>query len=300
MKFFWPIYVTSWVVGTAGIYVAAPYARPYVAGFFAPVSSEPAAEAADSEEQEQVRTGMNTQGQTQPEDAPATNDEVLPALQGVYPVFRGDPPGWGITFHRSTYYKPDGVCVGNVSGGVLFDFRATRKTSRGVMIEGLFFQNGVTNGPYLVSRKDVHLFTGSHTKLSIRQRDAVLGYYALSGKIELRKFELLQASAAKNPHFSAYKDAYQVLTAHIEKAKEMMEQRDKATEVDKVRLEDQLREMKMVEARLKTEFEAQHLKFRTWKDQHASEFAKPENDPDVKRWTQEMSVQRDIVPGLAL
>ncbi len=304
MKFFWPIFLSSLVVGTVGMYMAAPFARPYVSGLFGSEKAEPM--AAETGTHEQIRTFTETHvpapqpAATAAQTTAAADDDTPPALVGVYPVGRGDRPGWGVTHQRATYYKPDGSRLGSVAGGVLFDFKESRQTSKGVMIEGLFFQNGATNGPYLVSRKDVHLFTASHEKMSARQLDALRAYYALSGKIGMRKTELLQASAAKNPHFTAYNEAYRVFTAHIAKGKELLAQRDKATELDRARLDDRLREMKVAETKIKADYEALHLKFREWKTQHAVELAKPENDPDVMRWTQEMAALRKIIPGLAL
>ena len=75
--------------------------------------------------------------------------------------------------------------------------------------------------------------------------------------------------------------------------------RDRAMELEKTQLEDRLREMKIAETRLRMEYDAQLLKFRTWKQEHANEIAKPENDPDVKKWMQEMAALRPRIPGLA-
>ena len=305
MKYFWPLFLSSLIVGTAFVYVAAPYARPYVAGLFAADPAVPAVADSDARPPAQAETDARAASAPAPVPVPTLpppdpDDDTPPAMQGVYPVGRGDRPGWGVTHQRATYYKLDGSRMGSVAGGVLFDCKEIRQSSKGVVVEGLFFQNGATNGPYLVSRKDVHLFTASHAKLSERQLEALRTYYALSGKIGLRKTELLQASAAKNPHFRAYNEAYRVFTAHIEKAKVLAAQRDRATELDRSRLDDQLREMKVAETRIKSEYEALHLKFREWKAQHADELAKPENDPDVKRWTQEMAELRKTIPGLAL
>lgn len=296
MKYFWPIYLSSLVIGTAGVYVVAPLARPHLAG--PPdrqASPAPGAPSLSLPQQPPAETA-----QTQPTAKPEEEAEVSPAMRGVFLATRGDPPGWGITSQRSTYYKLDGSRVGSFSAGVLFDCKESRKSSKGVMVEGLFFQDGVTNGPYLVSRKDVRLFTASHTNLSARQCSALQAYYVLNGKVFTRKNELLQASASKNPHFAAANDAYQAFLAHVEKSKEMTAKRDRATELDKALLEDQLRELKAAETRLKANLEAANQKFREWKNQHASEVAKPENDTDIKNWSAEMATLRPVVPGLAL
>jgi hypothetical protein len=315
MKFFWPLYLLSFVVGTAGVYVAAPYARPYVADLFGHDTAEqPSAPLQTSTgEAALLKTAARLQTAT-PSDGPASagvppasarpketeEDDAPPALHGVYLASRGDRPGWGITNQRTPFYKLDGSRVGNVPGGVLFDCSQVHKSSKGLMIECSFIQNGTNSGPFLVSRKEVLLYTASYTNLSSRQCEALQSYYQLNSKIGMRKTELMQASASKNPYFSAANAAYRAFNAHTEKAKELLAKRDLATGPEKSQLEDQLRAMKNAETRLRTELTAANEKFRVWKEQHAQEMAKPENDAEIQKWTQEMSSLRKLVPGLAM
>jgi hypothetical protein len=87
--------------------------------------------------------------------------------------------------------------------------------------------------------------------------------------------------------------------AHIEKAKQLSDKRDKATDLEKMRIEDSLRQMKTAEAQLRKTYDAIHLKFRTWKEQHANEIAKPEDDAQIQQWTQQRLALISRVPGLA-
>jgi len=308
MKFFWPIYLSSLFVGTAGVYVAAPLARPYVAGSFSKTaaSPQPSLPAATSA----IPAALPSKQQPPVADIPPSQpslsgpneggDDAPPALHGIYPASRIDKPTWGVTHQRTSYYKPDGSRMGHVPGGTVLTFKETRSSSKGAMVACQFLTGDATNSVFLVSSKDVYLFTGLYTNLTSRQITALQAYYTLNSKIVLRRNELLQASASKNPFFAAFNAASAAYMANIDKAKELAAQRNRVTEADKMRLEDQLREMKMVEKRLKAEYDDAHLKFRTWKDQHASEFAQPENDPDVKKWTQEMSELQPKAPGLTL
>ena len=56
----------------------------------------------------------------------------------------------------------------------------------------------------------------------------------------------------------------------------------------------------VLDVAIRLEYDATHAKFRSWKEQHANELAKPENDPEVLKWEQEMRVLRSSVPGLAI
>lgn len=310
MKFFWPIYVLTAVVGTAGVYVMAPLARPYVEAVFgkpelAPPSAAAGAEHSGGLELKTVAPLPPAEEESVPSrpDKPAVadeGDEMAPAMNGIYLAARGERPVWGITFQRATYYGLDGARLGHVPGGVLLDYREARVSSIGNMVECVLRENGTPSAPRLVSKKDVYLFTGSYTNLSDKQRANLQAYYALSGKVGVRKVELLQAAAAKNPFFATYNKAYRAYMAHIDAAKALTAKRDRATEAEKTRLEEQLREMKVAETALRTEYDAIHAKFRLWKEQHANEIAKAENDADVQKWTQEMTALRSSIPGLAL
>ena len=308
MRFFWPIYLASALVGTAGVYFVAPFARPYVPELFRlpTKAAQPSARPASAPVAAPARV-PDAAGESvrPPADAAAradntSSEETPPALNGIYLAQRGEKPGWGVTHQRTVFYTIEGVRAGSVEGGVLLDFRGTHSSSKGGMVECVLYEHGSPSAPLLVGVKDVFLFTGSFTKLSARQREAVQAYYALSGKIANRKTELLQASAVKNPFFDTYQNAHKALMAHIDRAQALVKQREQATaEQDKVRLADELREMKVMETRLRAEYDAIHLKFRTWKQEHANEIAQPERDPSIKLWTKQKTDLIAQMPGLA-
>ncbi len=319
MKLFWPVYSSSLIIGTAIVYILAPFCRPYVAPFLgkeapgrqstpaeedshhvsdlSPQIFEPApapsVDAAIPEEERPSASPAASAAQTEDTDAP-------PALQGIYLASYGSKPEWGITWQPTSYYKTNGTRIGQLPGGTVFTYRETLSSSKGVMVKSQLLSSGPTNDVYLIGKKDVYLFTGHYSSLTPRQRTHLTAYYALNGKIALRKNELLQASAAKNPYFSAYHAAYQAYMGHIEKAKAIGEQRDRAMNLERSQFEDKLREMKIQEMRLKTDYETAHKKFRSWKDQHADEQTKPENDPSIRNWSKEMAALRNSIPGLAM
>jgi len=227
------------------------------------------------------------------------SDDSAPALRGIYLAGQREKPGWGITHQQTAVFSPDGTRLRQVPGGTLLEYRAQRASSKGGMIECLLVQEESLSPPRLVSQRDVFLFTGSYKRLSGRQRADLQAYYTLSGKIGLRKNELLRVSAVKNPFFTAYQAAYKRLTDHIEASRALVARRDSVAEEEKTRLEDQLREMKVTETRLRAEYNAEHAKFRAWKEQHAAELPVSENDPSIRQWRKEMEELRAGIPGLA-
>jgi len=311
MKFFWPLYVSCFFIGTTGVYFAAPLARPHVATFLgkktatpqSPSHLEGLAEAiSDPAATLQPTTEIPPQSQpaTPPDPPPSEPDDSdpPPGVHDIFVVSYGHKPEWGISIQQTSYYKLDGARLGTVSGGTFFTYKETRPSSKGAMVACKFLSGTATNLFYLIGKKDVCLFTGSPADLSPRQRTALRAYYELNGKIIQRKNELLLTSSQKNPHFPEYKDAYTAYMSHIEKGKDLLMQRDRATNAERARLELQLGEMKMSEARLKTAYDAAHQKFRIWKNQHASQVDNPENDPNVQKWTREKAPFHAIVPSL--
>ncbi|MDD4102225.1 MAG: hypothetical protein PHU80_06280 [Kiritimatiellae bacterium] len=307
--------------------MAAPLARPYVSAFLKPaVASAPAAASAAARPAAVLKTVTPADATVRPRmasvdaaaSAPAVVrvetsvekssgsvlpkvhevDELPPALNGIYLARRNDTPGWGMTHQRASVYKLDGSHAGHIAAGTLVEFRALKKSSKGTMVECIVLMEGRRSEPVLVSSKELRLFTGSYEKLSARQMDDLTKYYVLSGKVADRKNELLKIAGAKNPHFNQYEAAHKKLMGHIEKANGLAKQRDKATGLIKMRLEDQLRTMKHEEGRLRTEYDAVHKKFREWKEQNAGAIVKPDNDPQIVRFSDEMAALRPRVPGL--
>lgn len=296
MRYFWPIYLITAAVGTAGVYIAAPLARPHIPDALKRIAST------DSDQQpSETPPARVTTPQLPPASAnqDAALDELPPALHGIYLARSNEKPGWGITRHQASYYLPNGTRVGQVNGGIVFDFQNTRTSSKGNMVECVLHEESIPATPMLVNTADVLLFTGDYRKLSSSQLSDLKLYYTLSSKIAARKKELLQEAAQKNPFFTKYQASYNTLMAQVERAKELTAQRDKALDRDRMRIEEKLHEMKVSEVQLRKEYDEIHQKFRAWKDQHANELAKPDDDPSIKQWAQQQSDLIPRVPGLA-
>jgi hypothetical protein len=301
VKLFWPVYLSVFVVGSAGVYLAAPWCRPYIAPYFGHSAARTLAgtdtvqEAPANSEPSATDTGAPAA-----QDTPALEPDATPAQKGVFMASANSNPDWGITAQQTSYYKLDGTRVGLVAGGSAFHYRETVFSSRGEMVKGQFFAGSLTNGVFLVGKNDVHLFTGAYTALTPRQCADLRAYYELRGKIVHRQNELILAAASKNPFFPAYHAAYEAYTAHLEKARLLSKQRERATNLERTQIEDKLHEMKHAEIQLKTDCEAAHQKFSAWKTQHAGSEPVPENDPSIRQWQKDMLVHQSNIPGLAM
>ena len=227
--------------------------------------------------------------------------QVLSPPKGIHLVLRGDlTPGWGVVRQQSNGYLPDGRRIGFVEAGSLVDYQRAVSSSKGPMVECLICTtNGEPSVRSLIHQKDLHLFSGSHRDLSEKQRSDLRAYYALAGRIVLRRNELLQASAAKNPFFPDYKSAHQALMAHIDKSRVEVSRRDHAAGAEKVEAQERLFEKRMEERRLRMEYDEVQKKFKDWKKENADDLQSPDDDLDVRLWTKLKVMKAPDISGLA-
>jgi len=218
--------------------------------------------------------------------------------KGILLVQRGDvAPAWGVVRQQANYYWTDGRRAGLVDAGALVEYRKAVPSPKGLLADCLIcVTNGSAPARALIRQKDLHLFTGSYGELSAAQVKDVRTYYELAGKKSARRTELLQASAAKNPFFSAYRSAYQALMAHVEKNQAALDCRDRAVDDERVQAQARLYELRMDERRLRIVYEEAEKKFKDWKKAHAEELQAPDEDPDMALWSK---LQRMLAPGIA-
>ena len=288
MNIFWMIFFGTFVVGSVFIYAFAPKVGP---GLVARFRAEPLTHA---EYQLEAVSDANT---PQPEQPLRTleHEEVSPALEGIFLAKANEQPGWGITSHRISYYKADGSYEGTVEGGILFDCVNTVTSSKGSMIECRFLEEG-TGDLFLIGRRDAMFYTGTHKRLLRSKIQALKDYYALNGKIETRKTELLEK---RSPHFTAARAAYEAFLKNVQEAKQLEQTRDKLTGVKRMELEDKLRELKLKEVGLKKTLDEANDKFAEWKKTHAADLPKPEDDTNIQEWMREKQRLAAALPGLA-
>ena len=221
--------------------------------------------------------------------------------RGVQLALRGDvKPGWGVVRQQTNRYTADGRWMGSVAAGSLIDYVGTVSSSKGAMVGCLLCTtNERSSVRSLISQKDLHLFTGSYRSLSDKQVKDLRAYYELAGKIALRRNELLQASAAKNPFFPDYQAAYRVLMTNIDKARGEVILRDHAAGAEKVQAQERLSDVRMEQRRLLLKYDEVEGKFKDWKKEHAAELQSPDDDADIRQMTKLKRTLAPAIPELA-
>ncbi|MFA7175338.1 MAG: hypothetical protein WC340_18330 [Kiritimatiellia bacterium] len=307
MKKFWMIYASVAIAGSVGIYLAAPLARPLMKRFV------------KREEEKIVVTNtfklaqetFNIDGE-EPERQPSAKPGVPPvavveandigdppALLGIFRVSGREKPAWGVVHAKTSLYDGDGKRLGEVPAGIVVYYKEARVSSKGTMAWCALLHKGKEEGPFLIKRADLILFTGNYERLSVQQRATVEAYYKTKGAADERKKDLMHQLAVKNPHYIQYKTAYDIYMAHIDSSKALTAKRDKAEGLVRFNLDDQLRRMKAEGAALQKNYDEIHLKYKGWKEAHAASLPDPAKDQKINEHRSEMQRLSKLIPGLA-
>jgi hypothetical protein len=298
MRYFWPVYLSVAVAGTAAIYFIAPRFRPAEPGeaekpepvpvsvakpLPPPVAQQPAAEAAAKPA------------------AAGDDDFVSPAFSGIYIAKKGEASEWGIITKDCPSYTKDGSNIGQIRGGTLFAFKSFETSSKGAMVLcSVIGPAGPSSNVCLVKKEFALLFTGDYHKLPASRLEALKKYYALRGSVAQKKSDLLVAEAEKNPFFTEYQARYKVYNALVEKAKAMEKEMNASTGMTREKLLADLAKLRQEETSVSQTYNAIRQKYNDWKSQHVNVEQLVERNPDIVKWRGEMDKLIDLIPGLAI
>lgn len=329
------LYWSTFFFGTAGVYYAAPLARPYFATASTPNLTPQSERAAantpgtgsDAHAQPYVVGASETTAEShttsastatpesrtiisQPAPAPVSaaaastaadddDDFTAPALNGVFVASTREIPTWGITIKTIPYYKVDGSNQGALPPGTLLLCKSQHSSSRGDMVECMVRRDNRDTGPFLIARKEALFLSGRPDALSQRQLAVLTHYYALVSSIEARKKELIESDAAVNPHVPAARRAYEAYMKNLDEAKRIAAARDAAQGLIRSQHEEKLGRLKFEATRLKAELDKAQEKLREWKKKNPDKVSNPDKDPTILALLQQQKSLASKIPGLA-
>lgn len=301
------IYASVAIAGSLVIYLAAPLARPLMERFVKAevaqtvITNAPQLTHVPFDGDEEV---PEIQSLVKPEVPPVAVVEANdigdpPALLGIFHVSGREKPSWGVVQTKTNLYAEDGKRLGEVPAGIVVYYKEARVSSKGTMAWCSLLHKGKEEGPFLIKRIDLALFTGDYGKLSTQQRATVEAYYKARSAAEERKKELMHQLAVKNPYYMQYKTAYELYMAHIDSSKALTAKRDAAEGLVRINADDQLRRMKTEGAALQKNYDEIHLKYKEWKEAHAASLPNFASDQKFNEHRSEMQRLAKLIPGLA-
>lgn len=179
----------------------------------------------------------------------------------------GDPVSWCVLKQATPIESLEGKALGTVKGGRFFVIERRFSDDHGVMmLVGNFTPKKLEQTVQLAASQVVG-YTGKPVDLSEEEANALREYYELNGSAEEYKTKLQTEASTRSPYFKPAVDALAALRARARQ----IEERTKASDAN--------RKATYELSQLKMKVQELNRKHKEWKEQHASEFPKPENDP---------------------
>ena len=333
---FLPKYLAVAVVGSVAVYIAAPFARPFL---FAEEEQSPSAaddtapqwdysEALQSGGGDAVLTGESAgQPSAMPvrraPKAPRAPNAATPAQTAANPGggeapevivenVRGYTPSterirpsgndvayWGVTIVDAPFYDHNGKLRDDkLAGGTLIEQTGAKNSSKGEMAICRIWRKSGWAGSYLVSTADLIRFDGGREEVDADDVENLCMYYNFNAAVERRKEELVRKAASANPHYAELKRKATAYKEHQKRAEELTAQRDQAKGAARSNIIAELTKLKNAEAREAAEVQALTRRYEDWKKSHPSvSGADPSADPVCRGFIDKMN---ELKPKLAV
>ncbi|MBR4171050.1 MAG: hypothetical protein IKR48_05310 [Kiritimatiellae bacterium] len=290
MKFFWPVYLSVAVVGSAAIFFLAPklgWQRESVA------------------EQGPERITVSANLPTDVTRRTASGSDALPHVTGQDPISLGiflarpnQNPEWGITARETIRYSARGKNLGPIPAATIFRFHKKIKSEDGNQLVSCSIIPGNPSETSLVALASTRLFVGDPNRLSAKHRETMLAYYRLAGQIARRKEDLAREAAAKNPFFVAWSQARKNLRQHQAESRQLTAQRERASGDASMKLTEKLQKRRYDQAALEQKERAAYAQYADWKKKHPEATPDAEKDPKVEALRKQMTALEPTITGL--
>lgn len=198
----------------------------------------------------------------------------------------GDPVSWCVLKQATPIETLEGKSLGTVKGGRFFVIERRFSDDHGVMMLVGNFTPKKLDQTVQLAASQVIGYSGKPADLTEEEANALREYYELNGSAEDYKAKLQADASKRSPYFKPAVDALAALRARARQ----IEERTKASDAN--------RKATYELSQLKMKVQELNRKHKEWKEQHASEFPKPENDPVYQGMRTRMRDYAKIVPEL--
>ena len=226
------------------------------------------------------KTSLNTSEKNAPErKAGPEKEDRADAVTKV--MFSGPSSGWGFTKAPTTYYTTEGKNLGALPGGTLFDYSSVKTTSKNMMLVAKVKQGGDWTGPFLLDCTSIAIFEGKLDEVSPEIVSDLASFFTLKSKIETRKTEIEKNEYEKSPQFQSAKRAQEKYAQSVSAAAALSEKAETQVGPARSKSNNQLREMKSEQVRLKAEADKEAASYKAWKLAHPIPPERLRADPEI-------------------
>ncbi len=216
----------------------------------------------------------------------------------VPPQPAGPVYDWGLLAETTNSYTSSGTSNGKLSAGTVVERISTHESSHGTLLRCRVLRQQRWGETVYVPATAVIMFAGPFVEAPVEDRNLLVRYFLLRGKIDDRSSTLRDRAVRANPHFQQYQAAAKALTEFTASSKGLIERRDAATGLEKSRLEDDLRRLKAREAQILHNFRQAEGPYKRWRSRNDDGSAAIAGDSEINAWENEMMKLEPRVRGM--
>lgn len=181
--------------------------------------------------------------------APAFGDGAAAPAADRYSALNDDPGyDWGVVVTNSFVYDEKMRQIGVIEGGTVIERVSDSMQPDGRVMRCHYLKERKwSRGTIIIYESDLAMFEGKYADANKAQRDIIIEYCQLSGKLEAQRAKLAESVASRNPHLAEYKTALREQREFYAKANATRAEAESASDASRTELTDQLRRMKMTE-----------------------------------------------------
>jgi len=242
------------------------------------------------------------------EEAPEPRSPIVPAQQTVAqePSQPAPPPpepagpvyDWGLLAETTNSYTAAGISNGRLPGGTVVERISTHESSHGTLLRCRILRDQRWGASVYIPATAVIMFAGPYVEAPKEDRELLVRYFTLRGKIADRSSSLRDQAIRSNPHFLDYQKAAKALTEFNASAKDLVAKRDAATGAARTQLADQLRKLKGQEAQILHNFRRAEEPYKRWRARNDDGSAAIAGDSQINAWENEMQALEPRVRGM--
>ena len=155
---------------------------------------------------------------------------------------------WGIVVTNSFVYNENMRQIGVIDGGTVIESMSDSMEPDGRVVRCHYLKERKwSRGTVIIYERDLAMFEGKYADANKEQRDIIIEYCQLNGKLEAQRAKLVEGVASRNPFAAEYKTALREQRDFYAKANATRAEAEKASDASRSELTDQLRRMKMIE-----------------------------------------------------
>lgn len=261
----------------------------------AAVQEQPESGAAVTDDKEEVLTEPIVEDKTEPKEP--LNVDPLSALNG--------DPGypWGIVVTNSYFYDASMQQLGILPGGTIVSCKGKQLIPTGYIFECHYMANRAwRNDTVIMYEADLVVFDTTYADANKEQRNLLVEYCRLYGRLEELRGEEQKKLLDTNPHHGEYVAAATAYKEFNSKVAVMKAEYEKSEGSKRLQLGEELRKLRYDQVLVKKRYDTASAEYKKWKEVNVNPRIATITTPAISEIERIMERLRPevqkIVPGL--